>query len=564
MCGDVNVLKGGEVIAKILKMEGTEFVAHYPIVPITQELLDEGIRVITTRHERTAIAMADAYTRFSMGHKTGVAMCQMGWGAYNTIGGLGQAFYDLSPMLMMPTGYQMNQLGKRVWDSTQNLACITKWAARLNNATNIVELMRIAYTRLRTGRPAPVLLEMMVDALRGEISDSDFKYQPVKGWKFQADPRDVEVAVRALLNSEKPVLYVGDGVLQADATEKLREFVELIQIPVITSIKGKSAFPENHPLSVGMRGRALWLSMSRADLVFGIGTSMSGAFGPPVPPGKTIILNNIGEYDVNLFHRVNHAVIGDAKLVLSQLIEEVKRQTGGNGRRRNEVLENEIAKEKNLQLKEWLPKLTSNEKPINPYRVIWDMMHTFDRDNTVLTHEAGGPREQATAIWESVVPRSYLGWGYNTNLGFSWGAAMAAKLMWPKKLCVNWVGDAAMGHNMSDMETASRENLPILTVVSNNSGYAVYGPREKSWIPKNVQVVLPSSNISYAAVAEGLGWYGERVEEPDEIIPALKRGIKEVNAGRPAMIEVITSFEVGRISPSVPAGYQPGKPLLKK
>ncbi len=555
-----DVLKGGEVIAKILKMEGTEFVAHYPIVPITQELLDEGIRVITTRHERTAIAMADAYTRFSMGHKTGVAMCQNGWGAYNTIGGLGQAFYDLSPMLMMPTGYQMNQLGKRVWDSTQNLTCITKWAARLNNVTNIVDLMRIAYTRLRTGRPAPVLLEMMVDALRGEITDADFTYKPVKGWKFQADPRDVEVAVRALLKAKKSVLYVGDGVLQADATEKLREFVELVQVPVITSIKGKSAFPENHPLSVGMRGRALWLCMSRADLVFGIGTSMSGAFGPPVPPGKTIILNNIGEYDVNLFHRVNHAIIGDAKLVLSQLIEEVKRQTGGNGRRRNDVLETEIAKEKALQLKEWLPKLTSNEKPINPYRVVWDMMQTFDINNTVLTHEAGGPREQATAIWESIVPRSYLGWGYNTNLGFSWGATMAAKLMWPKKLCVNWVGDAAMGHNMSDMETASRENLPILTVVSNNSGYAIYGSREKSWIPKTLQVVLPSSHINYATVAEGLGWYGERVEEPDEIIPALKRGIKEVNAGRPAMIEVITSFEIGRISTRVPAGYQPGKP----
>jgi thiamine pyrophosphate-dependent acetolactate synthase large subunit-like protein len=154
-----------------------------------------------------------------------------------------------------------------------------------------------------------------------------------------------------------------------------------------------------------------------------------------------------------------------------------------------------------------------------------------------------------------------LGWGYNTNLGFSWGVVMAAKLMWPEKLCVNWIGDAAMGHNMSDMETARRENLPILTVVSNNSGYSIYGPREKSWIPKNVKAVLPSSDISYATVAEGLGWYGERVEEPDDIIPALNRGIRAVNTGKPALIEVITSFEIERISPSIPAKYQPGKPL---
>ncbi len=551
------VLKGGRAVAKILKMEGTDFVAHYPFVPITQELMDEGIRVITTRHERTSIAMADAYTRCSMGHKNGVAMCQVGWGAHNILGGLGQAYDDLSPILVIPCGHKMNQLGKRAWDSTRNFACVTKWSARLNSAKLVPELMCIAYTRLRTGRPAPVLLEMMEDVVTGEIRDSDFNYESVKGWKCQADPRDVKIAVRGLLNAKSPVLYVGDGVLQADAAGELREFVELTQTPVITSIKGKSAFPENHPLSVGMKGRALWMCLKKADLVLGIGTSLSGSFGPSVPFGKDIVICNIGEYDVNLFHRVKHAVIGDAKLVIRQLIGEVKRQTNGVGCKRNEKLENEIAREKELQLKEWLPKLTSNEKPINPYRVIWDMMHIFDRDNLVITHESGNPREQLTAFWESNVPRSYLGWGYSTNLGFSWGAAMGAKLMWPEKLCVNWVGDAAMGHNAIEMETALREELPILTVVSNNSGYAVYSNRETSQLPKdlNKRVVSASTIISYAEMAESLGCYGERVEEPDEVIPALKRGIKEVRSGRPALIEVITSFEVDKISRDIPVGY---------
>jgi acetolactate synthase-1/2/3 large subunit len=362
------------------------------------------------------------------------------------------------------------------------------------------------------------------------------------------------------LNAKAPLLYVGDGVLQADACKELKEFVELVQAPVATSMKGKSAFPEDHPLSVGMRGRALWLCMGRADLVFGIGTSMSGSFGAPVPPGKTIVICNIGEYDVNLFQRATHAVIGDAKLVLRQLIDEVKKQTGGEGRRRNEELENEIAREKELQLKEWMPKLASKDKPINPYRVIWDMMHTFDRKNLVITHESGNPREQLTAIWEALVPRSYLGWGYTTNLGFSWGATMAAKLTWPEKLCVNWLGDAAMGHNAEEIETSLRERLPILSVVSNNSGYAVYSSRGRSALQDiDAKVVSSSSIISYARFAESLGAYGERVEEPDEVIPALKRGIKAVRAGRPALIEVITSKETERISTTIPPGYQPGK-----
>jgi acetolactate synthase-1/2/3 large subunit len=300
--------------------------------------------------------------------------------------------------------------------------------------------------------------------------------------------------------------------------------------------------------------------MGRSDLVFGIGTSLSGAFGPPVPPEKNIVLCNVGEYDVNLYHKISHAVIGDAKLVLRQLIDEVKTQTNGAGLKSNKKLADEIAKEKQLQMKEWLPKLLSNEKPINPYRVIWDMMQTFDRTNTIITHEAGSPREQLTAIWESLVPRSYLGWGHTTNLGFSWGAAMAAKLMWPEKLSVSWIGDAAMGHNAMEMETAFREKLPILTIVSNNSGYAVYGPKETSNLGAlEPKMVSPSSEISYATVAEGLGWYAERVDEPDEIIPAFKRSIKKVNAGRPAMVEVITSFEPARVSASIPEGYWTGK-----
>jgi thiamine pyrophosphate-dependent acetolactate synthase large subunit-like protein len=555
------VLKGGQIVAKILKLEGTDFVSHYPSVGnVIGDVADEGIRVITTRHERTAIAMADAYTRYSLGHKHGVAMSQANHASHNLLGGIGQAFDDLSPILMMPAGVPMRQLQLRRWDAATNYRCVTKWSARLDFAANIPRLMGLAYTRLKTGRPAPVLLEMMSDVLAAEMEDAAFTYEPVKGWKSQGDPYDVEVAVRALLAAKRPVLYVGDGVLRADAADELRAFVDLVHVPVITNLKGKSAFPEDHPLSAGIRGRAVWLCMRRADLVFGVGTSLSEAHGTPIPPGTKIVVCNIGEYDVNLYHRAHHVVIGDAKLVLRQLMAEVKRQTNGAGVRRNEALEAEIAREKALQLQEWLPKLTSNAKPINPYRVIWDMMQTFDRTKLAITHESGSPREQLSAIWEALLPRSFLGWGHTTNLGFSWGAAMAAKLMWPDRLSVNWVGDAAMGHNAMDLETAFREHLPILTVVSNNSGYAVYGPRGRSRLPPAVRMVSPSSAISYAAVAEGLGCYSERIDEPDEVIPALKRGIHEVNAGRPALLEVITDWEASRIGYPIPTDYHPGTP----
>ncbi len=423
-------MKGGQIVAKILKAEGTDFVSHYPSVGnVIGYVADEGIRVITTRHERTAIAMADAYTRYSMGHKHGVAMSQANHASQNLLGGMGQAFDDLSPILMMPAGVPMGQLQLRRWDAATNYRCVTKWSARLDFAANIPRLMGLAYTRLKTGRPAPVLLEMMRDTLAADVDDAAFSYEPVKGWKSQGDPHDVEVAVRALLAAQHPVLYVGDGVLRADAAEELRAFVDLVQAPVVTNLKGKSAFPENHPLSAGIRGRAVWLCMGRADLVFGIGTSLSEAHGTPVPPGAKIVLCNIGEYDVNLYRRAHHVVIGDAKLVLRQLAAEVQRQTGGAGVRRNEALEAEIAQEKALQLEAWLPKLTSTAKPINPYRVIWDMMHTFDRKNLAIPTSPGARGNSCLPSGKPSSPAAF--WvGATRRTSGSRGA-----LRWPPSSC---------------------------------------------------------------------------------------------------------------------------------
>src|SRR5262249_54840923 len=192
-------------------------------------------------------------------------------------------------------------------------------------------------------------------------------------------------------------------------------------------------------------------------------------------------------------------------------------------------------------LAQWMAKLTDAGSPLNPYRVLWDLQHTVDVANTIITHDAGSPRDQLSPFWRSITPLSYLGWGKTTQLGYGLGLAMGAKLAKPDKLCVNVWGDAAIGFTGMDFETAVRERIPILSVLLNNFSMAI----ELKVMPVATEKYR-ATDISgdYAAFARALGGYGERVERAADIVPAIKRGIAATERGQPALLEFITSKEV--------------------
>lgn len=213
----------------------------------------------------------------------------------------------------------------------------------------------------------------------------------------------------------------------------------------------------------------------------------------------------------------------------------------GTPRGRVDAVTAEIKSVRDEWLGEWMPKLTSNEKPMTPYRVIWDLLHTVDVANTVITHDAGSPRDQISPFWTTTEPLTYLGWGKTTQLGYGLGLAMGAKLVAPGKLCINVWGDAAIGFTGMDFETAVRERIPIMSVLLNNSSMAIELP-----IMQVATEKYRSTDISgnYADFANALGGYGERVTEPDEIVPAIKRGIQLTEQGTPVLLEFITSKEI--------------------
>ena len=539
-------MKGRTAIAKILKMEGVEFISGFPQNDIFEAGAEEGIRCIIARTERVGVNIADAYTRVSNCKHNGVCLVQSGPGIENAYSGIAQAYSESVPILVMPAGADRRQQRPPSFMAAKNYQGITKWADTINFADRIPEMMRRAFTLMRTGRPGPVLLEVPVDIMNEEFDDAKFQYTPVKPVRSAGDPADIRIVAKALIAAKNPVIRAGQGILHAAAFDELRELAELLQIPVFTTLSGKSGFPENHPLALGAgsntRPRAVIHFLDKADLVFAIGSSCTKeTFTTPIPDNKKIIQSTVDERDINKDYNLEHAIIGDAKLVLRQLIVDIKEQLGPEYKKKNGAAQ-EIKAVKEEWLKEWQPKLTSGEIPINPYRVVGDMIKALDAGETIITHDSGSPRNQLLPFWEAV-PGGYVGWGKSTPLGASLGFAMGAKLARPEKTAVAFMGNAAFGMVGMDFETAARENIPILVVLMNNfvlGGYI----RENPVATRKFH--LTSQSGEYSKIAAALGGYSEKVVQPDEIIPALKRAKKAVDGGQPALLEIITCEDNAR------------------
>ena len=533
-----------DAVAQILKTEGVENLFCFPANTLIDACAKVGIRPIMARTERTLINMADGFSRISNGDRLGVACVQSGPGSENAFGGIAQAFSDSVPILMLPGGVARRSHGIPThFEAVPNYGGITKWVAQVNFPDRVPAMMRRAFSLLRTGHPAPVMLEIPTDVASEDIDDS-FDYRPPEKIKPAGNPSDITASVKALLAAESPILHVGQGVLYADGTDELIEFAELVGVPVMTTMAGKSAFPENHPLALGASGHTgtgmVKHFLTKADLVFGLGCSLSqSVMSTPIPDGKVLIHNSIDELDINKDYAADYAIIGDAKIVLGQLIDEAKKQLGGGGRDSDAVAE-EVKTVKEQWLAEWMPKLTSDEAPINPYRVVWDLNQAVDRTQTIVTHDSGNPRDQTLPFYEAITPHGYIGWGKSTQLGYGLGLIMGAKMAAPEKLAVNIMGDAAFGMAGMDFETAARERIPILTIMFNNSALGGY---EKHMPVATERFRTKFLSGDYVKVAEGLGGYGEKVENPADIISAIQRAQKETEAGKPALLEIITREE---------------------
>ena len=536
-----------DAVARILKAEGIEWAGCFPSNNLIEAVAEVGINPVMFRQERGAAMAVDGFSRMRNREEFGVLITQGGPGSENTMGGLAQAYADNVPILYLPGGPAVSARSvKPNFSPARTYESVSVSAEVIFQPGQVASIMRRAFHALRNGRAGPVIVEIPADVGEMEVDDSIVSsYSPPKRHKFAPDPAEIKEAVRLLLAAKKPVIWSGMGVLMSGASPELTELAEISQIPVYCTMPGKSGFDQRHPLALGSGSSATSLQartwLQESDVLLGVGTSLTRTgYGQPIPDGKVMIHNTETVADLNKDYNVDVGLVGDTKLTLDMMVNEVKAQLAGEDRKGSSELADQIAEINDKWMAEWSEALNSNETPITPYRVIGEMINVLDKENSIVTHDAGAPRDIIMPFYPGTVPHSYVGWGKTTHLGYGIPLMTGVKMACPDKFCMNIMGDGAFGMSGLDIETSVRAGAPITTIVLNNGGMATY--------PGGYPTARESFGTTYmtgdyAKIAEGLGAVGITVTKPEEIASALEQA-KQLNAdGKTVLIDVHSNME---------------------
>jgi thiamine pyrophosphate-dependent acetolactate synthase large subunit-like protein len=537
-------MKVMDAMSEILKREGITTMFCFPTTPIIEAAVAAGIRPVICRQERVGVHMADGCSRVMNGNPAGVFAMQYGPGAENAFAGIASAYSDSTPLLLLPLGHPRDTA--QMWplfNSTRSYASVTKSVEPINMPEHTVPAMRRAFNALKNGRLGPVMLEVPADVVTSDFS-GDVDYAPVRRTRSAGDERDIDEAAKLLIDARTPFIIAGQGVLYAQASDELVALAELLDIPVMTTTDGKSGFPEDHALALGSGG-IVYTGQGRhflheSDMIFAIGTSLTkhNITTPVIPPGKSIIHATNDARDLYKANDTALPILGDAKLVLAQLIEAVKARL--KGKARSTGARTTISKLKGEWLGRWEAKLRSTERPISPYFVMSEFMRVIPSQDAIVTHDSGSPRDQLLPFYVAKKPRGYLGWGKSHQLGTGLGLAIGAKVGAPDKFCVNFMGDAAFGMTGLDFETAARSGIPMTTIVLNNSTMAI---ETHAMAFSHEKFRTRDLGGNYANIAKDLGGWSERVDDPAEVGDAILRARKQNENGQAALLEFITSAE---------------------
>ncbi|MBT5774971.1 MAG: thiamine pyrophosphate-requiring protein [Dehalococcoidia bacterium] len=537
-------MDGNELIAKILKREGVEWISCFPSNPLIEAVAKEGIRPIAFRHERGAVMAADGFSRTSDRQRFGVVAVQNQAGAENSLGGIAQAAADNIPILFLPGGVPLNWLDVRPnYSIKENYRGLVKHVETVYQPDQVATVMRRAFAGLRNGTPGPMVVELAADVLAADTPNTlDDYHSPTVATHVPA-ASDIKAAAKKLVDANRPLLWAGGGVLFSRATEELRELAELLAAPVFTTMQGKSAIDERHPLALGAGSGATtgpaheWLST--CDVMIALGSSLTRTgYAQAIPAQASLIQNTNNPDEIGKDEVIDIGLVGDTKLTLQALIDEVKALIGGP--RDSSAVAAEIATIRAAWLDEWAPLLHSDEQPLNTYRVIHEINENLDLENSMVTHDAGAPRDSIIPFFNATTPHSYIGWGKTTHLGFGIPLMIGAKMANPDKFCLNLMGDGAFGMSGTDLETAARSGAAITTVLLNNGGMATY--------PGGFPTAREQYGVShmigdYAKIAEGMGATGITVTTGDELADALKAAQQHNANGETVLIDVHSDME---------------------
>ena len=530
---------GDTYVARALKAAGVDtvfFLMGGPMVGATMACRQEGMALVDVRHEQASAMMAHAYSRVT--GRPGVCIASSGPAVANLVTGIYNAYYDACPVVALGGAAPIFEQGRGAFqelDQVSLMKPITKWAERVTHTERIPEMIAAAFRYATSGRPGPVYLDFPGDILSGRAEEDDL-YFPLPSQfcgrsSSQADPESVVSAIELLRNAERPIVIAGTGVWWSQASEELREFVELTGIPCYTTPLGRGAIPDDHPLAFPA---ARTLAFNDADFILVAGSRFSFILSYGTSPrfhhqAKTVMID-IESSDVGKNRPVDVALIGDARAVLRQLAQAAREHLGkkdwGGWERTLQA-----SHEEKVQAMESV--LYSDSVPIHPMRLFREVDECIPRESIVVADGNETLLHSRRAV-STYYPGHRLDEGPAACIGVGVPFGVGAKAGRPDRPVIVLSGDGGFGMNGMEMDTAVRNNLPIVVVVNNNGGWA--GAVEDDRVPGQ-NLGFPR----YDRIAETLGAHAEFVQTPEEIRPALERAL---SSGKAACVNVITDPRV--------------------
>jgi thiamine pyrophosphate-dependent acetolactate synthase large subunit-like protein len=530
-------LTGSEILARSLKNEGTDilfFLMGGPMLLAEASCIKEGIRPLDVRHEQSAALMGQAYSRLLQ--KPSVCMAASGPGVINLTTGIANAFVDCAPVVAIGGSSPIGQFGRQVFQEIDQVAIMkpmTKWADRVYNLKRIPEQVNNAFQKAMSGKPGPVYLDFPGDILYAKIDEEQIDWslsgRPLLAARPMGEEAQVEALVRALAQASQPIILSGSGVIWSQAWPELTALVEGAGIPFYTTPQGRGVLPDDHPYSYPSTRSA---AFREADLIIVVGTRMnyiiSHAAPPRFNPNATIARIDIdGDEIATAPRRVDIGIVGDCKMVLGQII----RALNGGDRDRYAPWRDKLGQREAEKRAAPGANKTFDELPIHPLRLCEEIKNFMQRD-AILVVDGQEILNYGRQSMPTYVPGHRLNSGPFGMMGVGLPFGLGAKLAKPDKQVIVVHGDGSFGLNALELDTAVRHDIPILVVISLNGGWTADPNGDK-----------PGRNLGYTRfdqMAETLGCYGEFVEAPGAIRPALERAQRQVDQGRVALVNIKT------------------------
>ena len=530
-------LTGADLLGRALARQGVNTMFYLMGAPTYNAALGctaQGIRIIDTRHEQAAAMMAQAYARV-LG-KPGVCMACSGPGTVNLASGIANAMIDCAPVIALGGSSPVSQYGIGAFQEVDQVAImrpVTKWAERVYEAKRIPQYIDMAFAHALAGKPGPVYLDLPGDVLDQEVTEEEIRWskKPRSLSRPAASAEQISRTIALLEQAKSPLLLTGSGILWSHASAELQKFVEATGIPFYTTPQGRGVVPEDHP---GFFAQARSTAYKEADLVIVVGTRLNYVFGHGRPPrfsatAPFIRIDSSAE-EINNSTRLELGIVGDARTVLEQLNTAV----GGRGlaTRYAEWREKLGAIERDRAPK-GEARLANDAVPIHPQRLCREVRDFLDRD-AILVVDGQEILNYGRQTINSFFPGHRLNSGPFGTMGVGVPFGVGAKAAKPDKQVLVLSGDGAFGLNGMEIDSAMRQNLPIIVVVSLNGGWTADPDRKK-----------PSRDLGYTRydkMAEALGCHGEYVEQPEDIRPALERAKQAVAKGQTALVNVVTDW----------------------